>query len=1340
MFLMETKKKFDHLLGLRKSLGYDHLITVEPEGLSGGLALMWKDSYQVDVLSSDKRIIDMKVKMGSLSFFMTCVYGDPVQAKRRDVWDRLVSLGLNRDEAWILVGDFNELLSNDEKSGGATRSDSSFWDFRDLVQNCKLREVRYTGNCLSWGGWREKVWVQCRLDRSFGNSEWFSLFPKSNMEYLEMWASDHRPIIVSFALEKEVSKKGRFFFDKRMLSREGFEDLVRSSWEGRSGERSCTMERIGRCRRRIMGWKKNNDLNSRNKIVRLKAALEAEVSKMNPSYDNMKKIKQELAEALREEELFWRQKCREEWLRAGDRNTKYFHNCVKGRRMQNRILMLLDEAGQEHFSEGAKGNIAVEFFRDLFMSSNPFDLESLFLGFPSRVTASMNSHLTRQITSDEIRHAAFSVKGSSAPGEDGLTGLFYQRFWHIVGPDLTEEILGFFNSSVMPAGWNHTQISLLPKILNPSRMQDMRPISLCSVQYKIISKILCNRLKSILPEIISETQGAFVSGRQISDNIIIAHEMVHGLRTVDKVAEEWMAIKTDMSKAYDRVEWNFIETLLEKMGFDHTWVSWVMACVSSVSFSVLLNGESHGYIRPERGLRQGDPLSPFLFILCAEALVSCLNASEESGRIHGVRLTESCPSIHHLLFADDSLLLCKANSEEAKEILACLKLYGDASGQMVNRMKSSVIFGAKVTEAVKAEVKGILGIDQEGGEGSYLGLPECFSGSKIKLLSFIREKLQGRLRGWFAKSLSQGGKEILMKSVCLALPVYAMSCFKLPKDVCSKLTSVMIEFWWSSGNNRKKISWVAWEKLCKEKELGGLGFRDIEKFNQALLTKQAWRVWSEPNSLLSRLLCNRYFSRSSFLDCCIGARPSFAWRSMLHGRDLLKQGLLQDIGDGENTRVWLDNWILAPVPRPPKYRQEAIVDLTMNVSDLLDVQTGKWDPVLVRQFIEEEDVEFVLQTKTQRSRTDKRIWGFSKNGKYDVKSGYKLIEARLEHENPQRTALPPLERQLWSTLWKTNAPPKLRHFLWRVNSGALAVKARLQTRGIHVNPICSVCGQGSESICHVLFNCTMAKEVWEKSGLPLPPAGWSQNSVFLNLHFLMRSSKNSAIGTCLRRAFPWILWHLWKARNAFCFERVSPDPTLILRRAMEDAAVWLNLHNKLPKAEFDSLSLAPTIEKWQKPLASCLKCNVGSSWDESSQKGGAAWVVRDDKGRALHHSRRAFSNVSSVFQANILALHWAAEAMRDLKLRKVIFEFSAMELKKAMEHPLLCFGEYQSVSYTLSTIYSIGNAKISYVSSSCNLIANLIAVSVTRDQRHHSYVARNGPGWLSTQICQEALA
>lgn len=163
----------------------------------------------------------------------------------------------------------------------------------------------------------------------------------------------------------------------------------------------------------------------------------------------------------------------------------------------------------------------------------------------------------------------------------------------------------------MPEGWNHTQLCLLPKVTHPTEMTDMRPISLCTIQYKIISRIQCERLKLILPDIVSDTQGAIVSGRLITDNVIVAHELVHGLRTNTKVGETFTALKTDMSKAYDRVESNFVETLLEKLGFERTWVRWVMSCINSVTFGVLLNGLSHGFIRPE-GNKAGLPPLSFL--------------------------------------------------------------------------------------------------------------------------------------------------------------------------------------------------------------------------------------------------------------------------------------------------------------------------------------------------------------------------------------------------------------------------------------------------------------------------------------------------------------------------------------------------------------------------------------------------------------------------------------------------------------------------------------------------------------------------------------------------------
>ena len=163
--------------------------------------------------------------------------------------------------------------------------------------------------------------------------------------------------------------------------------------------------------------------------------------------------------------------------------------------------------------------------------------------------------------------------------------------------------------------------------------------------------------------------------------------------------------------------------------------------------------------------------------------------------------------------------------------MSCLKLYGEASGQVINKSKSYIIFGAEITDQTKADIKESLGIEQEGGEGTYLGLPECFKGSKKDLLNFIKEKLEGGLQGWYAKTLSMETKEVLIKSVALALPMYAMSVFQLPKDLCARITSTIVEYWWCSGDKKMKIPWVVWQHLCKPKDQGRMGFHDIGRFN-----------------------------------------------------------------------------------------------------------------------------------------------------------------------------------------------------------------------------------------------------------------------------------------------------------------------------------------------------------------------------------------------------------------------------------------------------------------------------------------------------------------------------
>lgn len=753
---METMHNRNVLVDIQVWLGYSCVYTINPVGRSGGLAVFWKSVVDVKVISADKNLVDIGIRLGEKQFFVSCIYGEPNESKRQWFWEKISRIGLHRRGPWCMLGDFNAISGNHEKIGGPVRSDTVFEHFNDMLKTCKMKEPVSKGDPFTWGGRRGNHWVRCKLDRCFGNKEWFHLFPGVNQEFLAKRGSDHRPILVTLE-KKHVERQGRLRFNSKLLALPHLKEKIVDSWSDRGGSLNSSLSaRIKRGRNEICIWKKSLDLNAKGKILRLQEDLEAEESCVYPFCARISNIKLELVKANKEEEAFWKQRSKDKWLRCGDRNTKAFHASVQMARSRNGVDILEDKNGILFRDETSKGKIASSYFSELFSSTHLGDFSEFFDGFLPRVTEQMNRDLLSEVSEDEIREAVYSIKSSSAPGPDGMSALFFQRFWKEIGEQVIKEVQEFFTHRSFDKEWNFTHLCMLPKIVKPSKMTELRPISLCTVFYKILAKIMVKRMKLMLPLIVSPHQSAFVSERNISDNILVAHEVVHGLRTFKPVASQYMAIKSDMSKAYDRVEWKYLRALLLALGFHQKWVELILVCVSSVSYSVLVNDHPHGLIIPQRGLRQGDPLSPALFVLCAEGLTHLLRKAEGAGHLSGIKFSDQGPSVSHLLFADDNLFMCKAESGQATAVQEVLNRYGAATGQVINLQKSSITFGSEIKEEVKESIRQTMGIFNKGGAGTYLGLPECFSGSKVELFNFIKEKLKKRLSGWFARALSLG--------------------------------------------------------------------------------------------------------------------------------------------------------------------------------------------------------------------------------------------------------------------------------------------------------------------------------------------------------------------------------------------------------------------------------------------------------------------------------------------------------------------------------------------------------------------------------------------------------
>ncbi|KAM6597412.1 uncharacterized protein LOC133034387 [Cannabis sativa] len=323
---------------------------------------------------------------------------------------------------------------------------------------------------------------------------------------------------------------------------------------------------------------------------------------------------------------------------------------------------------------------------------------------------------------------------------------------------------------------------------------------------------------------------------------MVAFKVMHYLKRKTKGKQRYMVVKIDMSKAYDCVEWSYLKTVMRCMGFADCSINLLLECVSTVRYSVVHGVHMMGPIVPSRGIRQGDPLSTYLFIICAEGFSTLIKRYESRCLLRGCRVARGAPSVTHMLFADDSYFFCQAYPDAAARVITLLRTFEKASGQQVNLDKSLISFSTNTDVGTHADMCSILNMSAATDNSMYLGLPSTIGRNKTSILGFLKNKIKSRISSWDGKLLSWAGKEVLRKSVVQSLPFYAMSVFLLLVKTCTEIERLMAQFWWKTTSNKSRgIVWMNWDHMASHKNQGGLGFRRLLDFNLAMLAKQGWR-------------------------------------------------------------------------------------------------------------------------------------------------------------------------------------------------------------------------------------------------------------------------------------------------------------------------------------------------------------------------------------------------------------------------------------------------------------------------------------------------------------------
>ncbi|RVW93866.1 Transposon TX1 uncharacterized 149 kDa protein [Vitis vinifera] len=1087
-------------------------VALPASGASGGILIIWDSK----ILSREEVVIgsfSVSVKFsldGCGPLWISVVYGPNSPSLRKDFWVELFDIYGLTYPLWCVGGDFNVIRRSSEKMGGSSLT-PSMRDFDSFISECELLDPPLRNASFTWSNMQESP-VCKRLDRFLYSNEWGLLFPQGLQEALIRRTSDHWPIVMD--TNPFMWGPTPFRFENMWLQHTNFKENFRDWWSGFQGigwEGYKFMRRLQYVKAKLKEWIKSSfgELKEKKKSILNDLAnfdaIEQEGG-LNPDLISQRvSRKGELEELILREEIHWRQKAKVKWVKEGDCNSKFYHKVTNGRRNRKYIKELENERGLVLKNAESITEEILHYFEKLY--TNPtgesWGVEGLDW---SPISEESALRLESPFTEEEISKAIFQLDRDKALGPDGFTIAIFQECWDVIKEDLVRVFAEFHRSGIINQSTNASFIILIPKKSLSKRISDFRPISLITSLYKIIVKVLSGRLRGVLHETIHYTQGAFVQGRQILDAVLIANEIVDERR---RSGEEGVVFKIDFEKAYDHVKWDFLDHVLEKKGFSPRWRKWMSGCLSSVSFAILVNGSAKGWVKASRGLRQGDPLSPFLFTLVADVLSKMLMRAEERNMLEGFRVGRNRTRVSHLQFADDTIFFSNSREEELQTLKSLLLVFGHISGLKVNLNKSS-IYGINLDQAHLSRLAEMLDCKASGWPILYLGLP---LGGNPKACGFwdpVVERISSRLDGWQKAYLSFEGRITLIQSCLTHLPSYFLSLFKMPATVAAKIERLQRDFLWSGVGEGKRDHLVRWDIVYRPKTIG-------VRWSHRCPWKAIAQVFQE-FSLITRYV----------------------------------------VGNGDRIRFWEDLWRgdqSLGTQYPRLFR--VVVDKNISISSVLGPSRPfLWNLNFRRNLSDSEieDLEGLMRSLDDLylspSVPDARLWPLSSSGLFSVKSFFlALSQSSGSSQNfPSKF------------VWNSQVPFKVKSFVWLVAHKKVNTNDMLQVRRPYkaLSPdICILCMKHGESADHLFLHCSLTIGLWHRL-FQLAKLDWvSPRSIYDMMSIKFKGFGNSKRGIVLWQAASIALIRVvWWERNARIFEDKARNSEYLWDSIVFLASLW----------------------------------------------------------------------------------------------------------------------------------------------------------------------------------------